>query len=176
MKFLMLATDKENNGGWSLQQGLLKKDGKIFVGSAGGLRQQIIKEIHGSSFGGHSGRDVTLKRVSQFFYLPTMTTDFEQHVKKCDICHMNKSESVSYLGLLQPLPIPNQVWEDISMDFIEGLSRSRGKDTILVVVDQFSKYSHFIALTHPFSSMDVAQAFLDNVYKYHGLPKTIVSD
>ncbi|GKA15840.1 C2H2 and C2HC zinc fingers superfamily protein, putative isoform 1 [Tanacetum coccineum] len=63
-EFLMLATDKENSGGWSLQQGLLKRDGKIFVGSAGGLRKQIITEIHGSSFGGHSGRDVTVKRVS----------------------------------------------------------------------------------------------------------------
>ncbi|GJV86777.1 putative mitochondrial protein [Tanacetum coccineum] len=89
---------------------------------------------------------------------------------------MNKSENVSYLGLLQPLPIPNQVWEDISMDFIEGLPQSRRKDTIFVVVDRLTKYSHFITLTHPFSSMDVAQAFLDKVYKLHGLPKTIVID
>ncbi|PWA98195.1 hypothetical protein CTI12_AA000110 [Artemisia annua] len=77
MEFLILATDKENNGGWSLQQGLLKKEGKIFVGSSGGLRKQIITEMHGSSFGGHSGRDVTLKRVSQFFYWPSMKTEIK---------------------------------------------------------------------------------------------------
>ena len=147
------------------------------MGSSGGLiKQIIITEMHESSFGGYCGRDVTLKRVSQFFYWPSMKTEIKQHVKECDICHMNKSENVPYPGLLQPLPIPNKVWEDISMDFIEGLPRSRGKDTIFVVMDRFSKYSHFIALTHPFSSMDVAQAFLDNIYKLHGLPKTIVSD
>ena len=62
------------------------------------------------------------------------------------------------------------------MDFIEKLPKSTGKDTIMVVVDRLSKYAHFVPLSHPFSTLTVAQAFMDNIYKLHGVPSTIVSD
>ena len=79
-------------------------------------------------------------------------------------------------GLLQPLPIPLAPFTDISMDFIEGLPKSEGKEVIFVVVDRFSKYAYFMALIHPFSASSVAKVFMDNVYKLHGFPATIVSD
>jgi hypothetical protein len=62
------------------------------------------------------------------------------------------------------------------MDFIEGLPLSGSANCILVVVDKFSKYSHFIPLHHPFTTAVVAQTFLHNVYKLHGLPAAIISD
>nr|GEX74549.1 gypsy/Ty3 retroelement polyprotein [Tanacetum cinerariifolium] len=64
----------------------------------------------------------------------------------------------------------------ISMDFIEGLSSSNGKSAIFVVVDRLSKHAHFIPLTHPFTAAQIAQVFLDNVYKLHGIPQVVVSD
>lgn len=62
------------------------------------------------------------------------------------------------------------------MDFIEKLPKSSGYDTILVVVDRFTKYAHFIAMKHPFTASQVAQVILDQVVRLHGLPKYIVSD
>jgi hypothetical protein len=62
------------------------------------------------------------------------------------------------------------------MDSVEGLPRSNKFDTILVVVDKFSKYGHFIPLSHPYTALTIAQAFLDQVYKLHGLPTQIISD
>jgi len=62
------------------------------------------------------------------------------------------------------------------MDFIEGLPKSFGKEVIFVVVDRFSKYAHFASLSHPFSAVDVAQCYLDHMFKLHGWPQSIISD
>jgi len=62
------------------------------------------------------------------------------------------------------------------MDFIEGLPKLKGKDTILVVVDRLSEYAHFLALSHPFSVAMVAQLYFEHIFKLLGLPKTIVSN
>lgn len=78
--------------------------------------------------------------------------------------------------LIQPLPIPDCPWSNISMDFIEGLPGSHGKYVILVVVDRFSKYAYFIAISHPYTAFTVAQLFTDTLFKLHGLPNSIVAD
>lgn len=78
--------------------------------------------------------------------------------------------------LLNPLPVPAGPWTYISMDFIGALPKSNGYTVILVLVDRFTKYSHFIPLKHPFTAPVVAQTFLQNIWKLHGPPKSIVSD
>lgn len=62
------------------------------------------------------------------------------------------------------------------MNFIDALPSSNGKTSILVVIDRLSKYAHFLALAHPYSAKIVAEKFVDGVVKYHGLPRSIVSD
>jgi hypothetical protein len=69
-----------------------------------------------------------------------------------DVCKPAKMEKVSYCGLLQPLSIPKGIWRNITMNFVEGLPRSRGKNAILVIVGQFSKYAHFLVITHSFAA------------------------
>ena len=58
---------------------------------------------------------------------------------------------------------------------MEVLPLSKGCNCILVVVDKFSKYAHFIALTHPFTALQIAKVYLDHIYKLHGLPTALVS-
>lgn len=79
-------------------------------------------------------------------------------------------------GLLQPLSNPNGVWESISLDFIEGLPPSSGKHCILVVVDHLSKNAHFLALSHPYTAIEVAQLYMDQVFRLHSMPHDITSD
>ncbi|GJU67756.1 putative mitochondrial protein [Tanacetum coccineum] len=97
-------------------------------------------------------------------------------VRTCDVCQRNKSNLSAYPGLLQPLPIPNQIWQDLSMNFVDSLPMSQGKSIVLVVMDMLSKQAHFIVGTHPYTTKVITQLFLYNIYKLHGLPKTIVSD
>lgn len=85
-------------------------------------------------------------------------------------------ENTPYPDLLQPLEVPDQAWTHISMDFIKGLPESEGKNVILVVIDRFSKYTHYIALAHPYTAPSVAKIFLDNIVKLHGKPLSIVTD
>lgn len=72
-------------------------------------------------------------------------------------------------------PIPRQIWEDVSMDFIEGLPKSAEMDSILVV-DRLGKYGHFIALKHPFIAANIVGFFLKEIVRLHGVLNSIVSD
>jgi len=93
----------------------------------------------------------------------------------CQMCQQNKHEtSLRPTGLLQPLPIMEHVWVDISMDFIGGLPKAIGAENIMVVMDRLSKYSHFIPLLHPFTANAVATSFLKEIVRLHEFPKSIV--
>jgi len=105
-----------------------------------------------------------------------MTKVVQHYIRHYTTFQACKYDNHAYPGLLQPLPIPEEVWMDISIDFIERLPKSNGKEVILVVVDRLSKYAHFVGLSHPYTAEIVVQAYLDNIYKLHGLPRSIVSD
>ncbi|KAF7117140.1 hypothetical protein RHSIM_RhsimUnG0001600 [Rhododendron simsii] len=170
-----LANDLTSHAGYSWHHDLLTYNGKLVAGSVGNIKTQILQELHGRPVGGHSGKERTYKRVKRSFYWKGMKKAVFKFVAECDVCQRNKTETVASPGLLQPLPIPTRLWTKISMDFIEGLPLSNGKLVIFVVVNRLSKYVHFMALSHPYTAADVAQAFLDNVFKLHGMPVSIVS-
>lgn len=81
-----------------------------------------------------------------------MKAEVKEFVRKCDVCKRCKIELVSYPRLLQPLLNPEQAWSSVSMDFVDRLLRSEGKDSVLVVVDRFTKFAHFIELSHPYTA------------------------
>ena len=98
------------------------------------------------------------------------------YIRKCLVCQTCKYENIAIFSLLQLLPIPEGVITDVSVNFIEGLPKSNEKKVIMIMMDRLSKYAHFIALSHPYSASTIAQVFVDNVYKLHGNPQTIISD
>ncbi|RVW58447.1 Transposon Ty3-I Gag-Pol polyprotein [Vitis vinifera] len=154
----------------------LRRKGKLVVGVNEQLRREILNSFHDSPTGGHSGVYVTTKRISAVVYWKGLRKFVREYVRNCSVCQRFKPENKPYSGLLQPLPVPEGVFTDITMDFIEGLPKSNGKTAIFVVVDRLTKYGHFMLLPHPYTAKMVAQVFLDSVYKLHGLPHSITCD
>lgn len=159
------------------KEGLLTRKGKLVVGTDKALQNQIMGLYHNSALGGYSGMQATAKRLKSVFYWKGQEKMLRQFIRECGgVCQRNKPENVAEAGLLQPNPIPESVFTDITMDFVEGLPNSGGKEVILVVVDRLRKYAHFLALSHPYTAKEVAQVYLDNLFKLHGMPATIISD
>jgi hypothetical protein len=163
-------------GLYTLQDGLIRYKQRIWVGSNLALQHKILTSLHASAIGGHSGFEVTYKRVKQLFAWFKLKQSVQNFVAQCSVCQQAKNERVAYPGLLAPLPIPNSAWHTVTLDFIEGLPKSAGFNCILVVVDKFSKYAHFVTLSHPFTAFQVAITYLNNVFKLHGLPHVMISD
>jgi hypothetical protein len=154
--------------GFSFQQGLILRKDKLWIVRSSPFQRQLLDFIHADPTAGHSGYHKTIHRAKANFYWKGMKADIKQFVRECSVCQANKHETVLSPGLLQPLPIPSHVWSDITMDFIEGLPVSHKFSVILVIMDRLTKYGHTTAT--------VAQTFLANILKLHGMPSTIVSD
>lgn len=165
--------NNEASSPWTSREGILLNKNRIFIPKPSFLVDRIISTIHNSC---HEGYQKTLHRITRDFFWTGMRRDVVNYVSSCLTCQRHKVEQLQPAGLLQPLPIPHHIWSDISMDFVEGLPSSHGRNVIFVVVDRFSKYAHFLALPHPYTSVSVAKLFFDNIFKLHGLPETIVSD
>jgi hypothetical protein len=161
---------------FSYHNGLLRYKNRLWLGNNKPLQLRVIQAMHTSALGGHSGTPMTYRRVRHLFAWKGLKQDIHQFVTSCPTCQQSKPDRARYPGLLQPLPVPSSAWQSISLDFVEGLPPSQGYNCILVVVDRFSKYSHFITLKHPFTALTVAKTFMQQVYHLHGLPSSIVSD
>jgi hypothetical protein len=137
------------------------------------LRQQIISELHNE---GHFGRDKTLALISSDFYWPKLTSDVAHYVNRCYICQRSKGV-LTNAGLYTPLPVPEAPWFDVSMDFVLGLPRTqRAADSILVVVDRFSKMAHFVACRKTMDATRIAHLYFREIVRLHGIPRSITSD
>jgi hypothetical protein len=148
-----LAVHSPNKHGFSLHQGIIRHGSQIWVGENSTLRIKLIEAFHSSAVGGHSGVHATYQRIKKLFQWKGMKQELDSFVKQCVVCQQAKHERQHPSGLLQPLPILAGCWQDISMDFIEGLPISEGFNCILVVVDKFSMYSHLLPLKHPFIAL-----------------------
>jgi len=150
--------------------------GRILINPSSSLTQLLLSEHHDTPVGGHSGYEKTYQRLKRVVYWQGMKNSVKRYIRECDACQRFKYETTKPAGLLQPLPIPQNVWEDISMDFIEGLPKSGGKSVIFVIVDRLTKFAHFLSLSHPYTAKSVAAVFMDNIYSLYGMPLSIVSD
>ncbi|KAF3631634.1 Photosystem II 5 kDa protein, chloroplastic [Capsicum annuum] len=161
------------NSDWVFRDGLLFFKNRVYLLPNSPLVNFVLSGIHDST---HEGVQKTMLRIHKDFYWPAMKTTIKDYVAACSVCQRNKAVNLSPAGLLQPLQLPNQIWSDISMDFIDGLPKSGGKTVLLVVVDRFSKYAHFSPLAYPYNASSIARIFFENIVRLHGIRESIVSD
>jgi hypothetical protein len=136
----------------------------------------FLQEVHGGGLMGHFGVKKTEDVLTAHFFWPKMRCHLERYMSWCTTCNKAKSQLNPH-GLYMPLPVPSVPWEDISMDFVLVLPRTkRGRDSIFVVVDRFSKMAHFIPCHKSDNTSHVADLFFIKIVHLHGVPNTIVSD
>jgi hypothetical protein len=158
------------------QEGRLYYREAMFVQEYAPLRLRIIQEYHDTTSAGHPGRDKTFDLVSRDYYWPGIKDSISQFIRNCYTCTRSKPVNHVLHGVLRPLPIPNRPWKELSMDFVTGLPQSDEFDAVMVIVDRLSKQRHLIPYHTTANAKDVADIYLHEIWKHHGLPSHITSD
>jgi hypothetical protein len=159
------------------EDGFLMHKNRIYVPSSGELRNLVLKEMHDVPYAGHPGYQKTITAVRSQFFWSGMKKDVVDYIARCMECQKVKAEHRHPAGLLQPLPIPEKKWEVITMDFITGLPRMNKKhDSIMVVVEKLTKAAHFVPVKTTHTTTNIAEIFMKEIARLHGIPRTIVSD
>uniref|UniRef100_A0A2N9HBD3 RNA-directed DNA polymerase n=3 Tax=Fagus sylvatica TaxID=28930 RepID=A0A2N9HBD3_FAGSY len=169
------ACEKAAFGKFYRIDGYLFRENRLCVPNSS-MRELLVREAHGGGLMGHFGVRKTLDMLHEHFFWPKMKRDVERVCSRCVTCRQAKSRVLPH-GLYTPLPVPSAPWVDISMDFVLGLPRSRkGRDSIFVVVDRFSKMAHFISCHKTDDATHIADLFFREIVRLHGVPRSIVSD
>jgi len=163
----------------SIKDGILLYRNKLWVPGNPDLLVRLIREVHDQPSSGHPGIHRTTDLLRRNYYWPYMRRAVEQYIRNCYSCQRSKAPRDKYNGQLVPVAIPTQRWTDISMDFITGLPESDQKNAICTVIDKLTRERHYIACTatdEGTSAEATADILLHGVFKYHGLPTSIISD
>ena len=161
---------------WTVTDGLLFLDNRIYVPDAPGLRLRVLQFKHDHPLAGHFGQNKTLELIRREYSWPNMRSFIKDYCNSCSVCKRAKAPRHKPYGLLRQLPIPAQPWNSISMDFIEHLPSSLGYTAILVIVDRLTKQGIFVPTHDTITSPQLAELFVLHVFSKHGVPAHSTSD
>jgi len=133
---------------------------RLYIPNNNELKTEIAKGCHDSQVAGHFGIEKRIEIVMQNFYWNKWTKWMNDNIRSCDECQHNKSPRHARWGLLQPRETPYAAWTSISTAFITQLPESQGYIQVIVVVDRFTKMTHFIGLPPEATAKAVATVFL----------------
>ena len=159
------------------RHGLWYHGSVIAIPDVPSLRRQILTELHDSPYAGHGGEHRTIQLVRRFFWWPALDKDCRAFVKGCQPCQRNKAHRRPYAGLLQPHELPSQKWQQVSLDFITGLPKTKhGNSMIMVVMDTLSKMVHFVPCNIRLDAEATAKLYIQRIFSLHGWPKVMITD
>ncbi|QRW23019.1 Retrotransposable element Tf2 protein [Rhizoctonia solani] len=156
------------------EEDLLWYRGKLVVPDSEPLKERLLREFHDSPLAGHPGQQQTLELLSRNYWWPGMKSLAKEWVECCPVCQANQRAHAPVIAL-KPLEVPPFPFHTILYDFILGFPKSQGHNAILVVIDSFSKFGHFIPTSKKVTAKGLADLFITHIWKLHRLPvKTIL--
>ena len=160
-----------------LKNGIWYYCDRLVISKNNELCKQIIIAEQNAKLSGHFGFMKTYSNIQRKYYWRNMKTYITKYIKSCSICQKNKSSNENKYGNLPPHDTSENKWDMISIDFITNLPVTKRKrnNSIWVIVDKLKKMAHFVPHYITDNPSKIAELFLDNVFKYHGLPKKIIS-
>ncbi|KAA3488283.1 DNA/RNA polymerases superfamily protein [Gossypium australe] len=155
---------------------LLYRD-RICVPTDEELIQKVLHEAHSGYLSVHPGSTKTYNDLKKSYWWPGMKRDISEFVAKCLICQQVNAEHQVPSGLLQLVMVLEWKWDRVTMDFVTGLPMTlKKKDTVWVVVDRLTKYAHFIQVRVDYSLDKLAELYVAEIVRLHGVPVFIISD
>jgi hypothetical protein len=158
------------------EDGYWRKDRRIFIPSGTSI-EKTIKEHHDTLYTGHPGILGTSKLIKRHgYWWQTMNANIETYVTGCTKCQRTKADRTKKVGLLHPNTVPTEPWEEILIDLITKLPKSRGFTAICIIVNQFTKMAHFIPCSEEPSSIEMAHILENHIFWPHSKPRKIISN
>jgi len=155
--------------------GVRRYQGRLCVPVVDALRERILEEAHGSQYSIHPGATKMYRDLREIYWWNGMKGDIASFVAKCPNCQQVKIEHQRPGGLYQDISIPTWKWEDVNMDFVVGLPRTRRQhDSIWVIIDRMTKSSHFLPVKTAFLAEDYAMLYIKVVVSLHAYPLSII--
>jgi hypothetical protein len=162
---------------FTISQGLIYCMGQLYIPKNEEIKLQLLLEAHDTPTGGHVGITKTIDILTRTYYWPNLHQDVKDYVTSCLACQSNKARNQRQYGLAQSIKSPPRRWDQVSMDLITQLPRTKeGNDAIVVVVDKYSKMLHCFPTTTTITAPQLAKSFINEIVRYHGIPTSIISD
>ena len=159
-----------------MEEDLVLKKRKVYVPKYKELRAEIIQLHHDMLAARHRERWKMMELVIRNYWWIGVTKDIEKYMDRCDMCQRMKNWMEAPEEKLMLNKIPEKPWLYLTVDFITKLPLVAGKDAILVVFNKLSKITHLIMTTEETLVEGLVWLSRDNVWKLHGLPKTVILD
>ena len=169
------AIKKEDGLTWE-EDGVVYMEGRVYIPNNKDLKEEILREHHDPADVGHPGQHRMQELIKRINWWLGLKEDVKKYIQGCVKCQQNKVQHQRKAGELHPLEIPEGLWQDISIDIIGPLPSSNGMDAIVVIMDRFTKMIRLKATTTNISLEEIVKVYRDEIWKIHGVPKTILSD
>jgi transposase InsO family protein len=180
-KIVEMTQEQRDSSPWSKSKdGLIRFKNCVFVLNIPAIHQEILHRNHDDPQGGHFRENRTLNAIQSRYWWHGIAADIKEYIQQCAVCQQIAVHRHKPRGLLQPLPVLEKLMEWVSMDFITDLPPSKWEnrvyDSILVIVDMYTKFAVYYPCRKDMTAEDLAELIYTKFISHFGMPQNLVSD